>query len=351
MDNRNIIYTDTNLNNDLLFEHSKLVSSIGIFITGDKIYNNNIKSYVDKTQMVRMNELYYTQYLTKNLSISVGIFPFKKGTFYEYGYNGNRIGVGLYSHTDSNLQGGIVTYKTDKHTFQLGSVAYEKYFKSYKDYAEGDGDISFSSYQDSGMNYISYKYNRDKWYSEIMLTNIYQYVNKVKIIDTNTASLAVSYDNEIDTGTTYYSILTYSNSIGDTISMSPTGNNYITDYYHFGKFETSGYSWLLGIKQELDSLVFNKDIVLGFEYLRISPGYHSLLAGEPFSSNSYSKIGDNYSSFIGVRFDKNTILKFRHYKYENNGLMTKSILTTVSTNADESSGSYDAFSIQLYIDF
>lgn len=350
---KSINLIDLNINNDILFTNSKLATSIGTYQTSNTVYNNNVKTFVDETEIYRINELYYTQYLTDKVSISIGQFPFKKGTFYEYGFNGNRTGIGLYTLSDANLQGGIITYKNKQHTLQVGSVAYEKYFTSYKDYKESDGPITFGSYKNSGMNYISYKYERDKWYSELMLTDTYQYVNDVKIMDTDTISLALSYDDEMNTGRTYYTIFTHSNTKGDTSSLSPLNMSFTTDYYHFDKFETSGYSWLLGFKQEYDSLLFNKDMVFGMEYLHRSEGYHSLLAGEPLSYDNYSNIGDTYNVYTGIRFNKNVLLKLRYYQYKDNGKMTKPILSTVTTDSSngKSSGNYHSYSLQLYIEF
>ncbi len=352
-DGEKVNLLDLNINNDLHFENSKFVTALGLFYTDNKVYNNNVKMFVNESESIRINELYYTQYVNNNLSFSFGLFPFKKGTFYEYGFNGNRSGIGLYTLSDAQLQGGIVTYNKDNYTLQIGSVVYLKYFKPYKDYAKTDNEVTFDSYKDSGMDYITYKYTRDKWYSELMLTNTYQYVNNKKIIDTDTYSLALSYDDEISTGRTYYTIYTYSDSKGDTSSLSPLKVPFSTDYYHFDKFNTKGYSLLLGFKQELDNVLFNKDMVFGLEYLHRSKGYHSLLAGEPFSYDSYSNIGDSYNIHTGIRFNKNTILKLRYYHYDNNGVMTKPMLSTVTTdeNNGDSTGSYDSWTLQLYIDF
>lgn len=343
---------EANINNDLYFNNTKIGTSVGIFISDNESYNNNVKEYVDRVEIYRVNELYLTQYLTDRLSVSFGVFPFKKGTFYEYGYNGNRTGIGLYTLSDANLQGAIATYTVDNHTLQIGSVAYEKYISTYYDAKEGNGNITFRSYKDSGMNYISYKYNRDKWYSEIMLTNTFQYLNDVKIISTDTYSLALSYDDEAITGRTYYSILTMTDSVGDNSSLSPIGR-FSTDEYHFDKFETNGYSWLLGFKQEIDNLIFNKDFVFGIEYLYRSEGYHSLLAGEPLSYDSYSNIGSSYNTFIGMRYDKNTMFKLRYYRYDSHDRMTKGVLSPVSTDLvnKDGNGDYNSIILQLYIDF
>ena len=209
---------DLNINNDIHFKNSKFVTSLGVYKTDNPVYNNNVKMQVNETESIRINELYYTQYVNENLSLSFGLFPFKKGTFYEHGFNGNSAGIGLYTLTDAQLQGGIATYVKDDHTVQIGSVSYLKYFKPYKDYATGDGPITFDSYEDSGMNYITYKYKKDKWYTEFMITDTYQYVNGHKILSTDTYSIALSYDDEINTGRTYYSIFTKTYSEGDSSS-------------------------------------------------------------------------------------------------------------------------------------
>lgn len=201
------------------------------------------------------------------------------------------------------------------------------------------------------MDFITIKNTYGNWYSEYMLTKTYQYVNKIKIIDTDTYTLALSYDDEANSGRTYYSILTLTESTGDNSSLSPRGR-LSNNKYHFDTFETNGYSFLLGIKQEIDNMIFDYDGIIGFEYLKRGEGYHSLLAGEPQSYDSYSNIGDIYNPYIGVRFDKDVLLKLGYYKYDTNK-MTKIGLSPVSgdliKNGDN--GSYDSIILQLYIDF
>lgn len=351
--NNNVSVVDISLHNDVHFKNSKLASSIGVYSTNNSVYNNNVKNNVPRSEVLSVNELYYTQYLNKGLSVSLGLFPFKKGTFYEHSYNGNRSGIGLYTLTDANLEGGIVTYTSGRHTFQIGGAWYEKYFRTYKDYVKTDSEINFDSYKDSGMEYIAYKYNRDKWYSELMFTKMDQFVNGYKIIDTDTYSLALSYDDEVDSGRTYYGVYTRTFTQGDTSSMSPIGKPTSNSYYHFDKFKTSGHSLLLGIKQELDRSKYTKDMVIGFEYLKRTEGYHSLLAGEPLSYDNYSNIGESFNSYVGLRLNKDMLLKFRYFKYYDNGKMTKPFLTTVPVDSVEgcSSGNYSTYTIELYFEF
>ena len=94
-------------------------------------------------------------------------------------------------------------------------------------------------------------------------------------------------------------------------------------------------------------------MVFGAEFIHRSEGYHSLLAGEPLSFDSYSNIGDTYNTYVGLRYDKNTIIKLRYYKYDANNKMTKGILSPVSTVLidDGHNGNYDYLILQLYIDF
>ncbi len=344
---------DLNINNDFyLYEKTKIGTSVGAYINTDKTYNNNVRSKVNRVNAYRINELYLTYYITEELMISFGVFPFLNGTFHEYSFNGNKSGIGLYTLSDSKFQGSIVTYNKDNYSLQFGSVGYEKYFRTNLDTEQSDGPITFDSYKDSGMDYISLKQYVDKWYQEVMLTNTYQYLNGVDIIDTNTYSYAVSYDDESVTGRTYYSILTLTDSKGDNSSLSPYGR-FSNELYHFDEFKTHGYSWLLGFKQEFDNVIFNKDMVFGTEFIHRSDGYHSLLAGEPLSFDSYSNIGDTYNTYIGLRYDKNTIIKLRYYKYDAKNKMTKGILSPVSTNLvdDGANGNYEYLILQLYIDF
>ena len=147
---------DLNINNDFyLYEKTKIGTSVGAYINTDKTYNNNVRSKVNRVNAYRINELYVTYYITEELMVSFGVFPFLNGTFHEYSYNGNKSGIGLYTLSDSKFQGTIVTYNKDNYSLQFGSVGYEKYFRTSLDTEQSDGPITFDSYKDSGMDYIS----------------------------------------------------------------------------------------------------------------------------------------------------------------------------------------------------
>ena len=51
--------------------------------------------------------------LTDKLTYHFGLFPFRKGKFYEYSFNGKRAGTDLYTITDVTLQGNILSYQED----------------------------------------------------------------------------------------------------------------------------------------------------------------------------------------------------------------------------------------------
>lgn len=344
---------DVKVNNDILYGRHGLSFSPGFYMYDNDSYNSIVKEDVSKIRAIYLNELYYTYYTCNKLKFSVGNFPFRKGSFYEYSFNNNRERIGLYSITDITLQGIIATYANDKHTIQIGSVGFEKYFTSYKDYDKGNGNITFDSYKDSGMNFGIYKYKDNKLYLELQLMDIYQYLNGVKIIDTNNAAVGISFNDEKNTGRTYYTILSYSSSTGDTSSLSPIGSSFSTDIYHFDKFKSSGYYYLIGIKQELDNVLFNSDIVLGAELSYRSPGYHSLLAGRPISPHSYGDIGYFANIYAGIRINKNNMFKIRYFHYDNNGLSTKYGLSTESTSSfiTDKDDKYDAIILQWYYDF
>ena len=71
------------------------------------------------------------------------------------------------------------------------------------------------------------------------------------------------------------------------------------------------------------------------------------------SFDSYSNIGDTYNTYLGLRYDKNTIIKLRYYVYDANNKMTKGILSPVSGDLvkDNGNGNYEYLILQLYIDF
>lgn len=339
--------SELTINNDTYYNNNKFVVSVSSEFTEGTFYNSNVKSDVGDSSILRFNELYYTRYLDYDISLSVGLFPFTKGRFYEYGYNGNRAGIGTYTLTDAPMQGYIVTKTLDKHKFQYGDVAYEKYFNSYKDYDKGDGPITLRSHKDSSFKFISYSYEDSSWYFNNTVGRSEQHLNGRKLINTNTFTWSLSYNDDIESGRTYYGIYTRSFSHGDTTDLIPRPRHLDPS----GPFDVNGYFYLLGVKQELDAVLFGKDVVLGFEYMHRSKGYHSILSGKPLSVDAYSDIGDIYNTFVGVRLDKDKILKFRYYKYASDRYVTKDIITPAYTDEYVNDSSYDSYVIELYIDF
>lgn len=339
------------INNDTIRDRDKFVTSIAIELANGPQYNTNVKTNVGNVNLYRFNELYYTRYIDNGISLSVGLFPFKNGRFYEYGYNGHRTGVGIYTLTDAVLQGAVITKKFKNQTIQFGSLVYEKYFKSFKDYEKGGSEITLDSHKDSSFNFISYSNEVNKWYYNATFSKIGQVLNGKKIIDTNTATIAMSYNDDTSSGRTYYGLFTYSSSKGDTANILSGVGRSSSAVTHFDEFKTNGYFYLLGAKQEIDSFVYNRDLVIGLEYMYRKPGFHALLAGKPLSRTTYSDIGSMYNAFIGLRLDKDTLIKLRYYKYDSEGESTKGILSTTHTSDFNNDQSQETFSLELYIDF
>lgn len=343
---------DMVINNDMYLDDHRLTASPGFYLYDRSSYNRVVKEDVSKIRAIYLNELFYTYSPDERLSLSIGLFPFRKGSLYEHSFNNNKIGMGLYTITDAVLQGIILTYKND-YTIQLGTVAYERYFKSFKDYDEGDGPLTLDSYRKSGIDYLMYKNKYNKFNYELYYMYMYQYVLNKEIINTDSVSLAVSYDDEDVSGRVYYGILSASKSEGDT---SPLINNVeiINKDTHFGSFETSGYYFLLGIKQEYDNALFGKDVMLGFEYSYRNRGYHSLLAGRPLSPHSYGDIGSFYNAFVGIRVTRDFLIKARYFKYDSGNVSIKRGMSPVygkNIINDKSNHKHDAFVLQLYYDF
>jgi len=327
-------HIDIVINVDTAYDKHSFIMSPGVYVYDNSSYNSVINNDVNKIRAVYLNELYYSYRPINNLTLSVGLFPFRKGTFYEYSFSGSRQGIGTYSITDTTLQGYMLTYTINKHIIIIGSVAFEKFFTSYKDFDETSNILTFKSYTNSGMDHIAYRYRNDKIYLETRYMNIYQYVNDNKIIETDNFVLASSYNNEDVTGTILYSILSYSNSNGDNSSLSPLNIPFQTDTAYFDKFTSNGYYYLFGIKQEIDNIIFNRDLLLGFEYSYRSPGYHSLLAGMPVSTNSYGDIGYMYSPYIGVRLFKDSVIKFKYINFDSTATL-KYGTSTITNNTEQ----------------
>ena len=347
------------LNNDIYFGNTKVVISPAINKTSNWTYNNVIKKELPPIEMWYFNELYVTQQLMDNsygtLSASVGLFSFRQGTFYEYNYNNTRVGNGLFSNMDIMLQGGIITYSKGNNTLMVGDLRYERWGYSEHNRSNIQTVMDYRDYKDSGGLFIMDRYKvTDKLYTEFNYYGIEQYALGKVMMNTDLYGLGVSYDDSENTGKTYYAILTYNVTDGDNTYLSPVMhwpiNNKSTK---FGKFENEGYSVLVGVKQELDQLAFGKDFVIGGEVIYKSPGYHSLLAGNPFSPYSYTDIGYTYNLSAGVRLDKDTLFKLRYTKYEPDG-STKYGLSNVSTDSDNVMRSIDSSSTivaEIYFEF
>jgi hypothetical protein len=348
------IALDLVINNDFYTNKGKFVFSPGFYYVDNQTYNSIIKHNVNEMKALYINELYYTHDVIKGLSVSAGVFPFRKGTFYELSFNDERIGNGIFNVIDVTMQGVIATCKTSNNIFSFGKINFDKYFKSFYDHDKQNGAISYDSYAGSGGYFIVDKVNYDNWYLEGNLYKIDQIVNGYKIISSDIASLAVSYDDQEVNGNTYYSTLTFSNSRGDSSALSPTGSTFINKEYYFGDFKTNGYNIMVGFKKEFDNIVFNKDVSFGVEYMYKSPGYHSLLAGKPISPYSYGEIGYTTNINVGLRLDKDNVLKLRYCDYDQRGKTTMKGLTPVSTSIDNVNNAVEhsnSVMLQWYSDF
>lgn len=351
-DGKNYQIADVIFNNDVYFDNAKLVFSPGAYYASNGFYNTITRDKVTKLNAVYINELYGSYRLNDHVTMSAGLFPYRKGKFYEHSFNGNRVGMGIYTITDVTLQGWILTHETGDHRVSIGSVGFERFFKSFKDFNEGDGSLTYSSYKDSGKDFIRYEYDNGAYYFNLGYSDIYQYVNDVKVIDTDLITVAGSYDDEINTGRLYYFIMSYSNSRGDTSSLSPVGMPFSNNDAHFDKFKTTGHYWLVGVKQELDAALFKKDVVLGAEVSYRSPGYHSLISGMPISPHAYADIGYTYNIHAGIRIDKKNLVKLRYFINDNRNQVNKYGLAPVTTELPEDEDRYrDAVMLQWYYEF
>lgn len=354
--NTQMMVYEANLNNDLYFKDDyKLATSVGWYSTNKPVFNNNSKILEAKVNAVRLNELYLTRYLGDGWSTSIGQFPFVKGRFHEHNFNGSRKGIGLYTLTDLNMQGAIVTKRFNKnHSVQIGSVAFEKYFRTYNDRNEEDSRASYHDYKDSGMKFISYKYERDEWYFETIATDMKLMVRDHEIANSDTLTFALEYSDEVRTGATYYGLITFSNTSGDNSPLSNSGGHHEHPSDRYGEYKTNGKFYLLGVKKEFDHVLFGKDVVAGVEYMKKEEGYHSLLAGKPLSYESSADLGEVWNTFIGLRLDKSKLLKLKYYRYDSNGQQTKGPYTSRpgdGSGDSKSVGKIDAFILQVYVEF
>lgn len=350
--NSNYMLIDTSINTNINLDNSKIVISPSLFITTDNVYNNTVKSEVTPLMALYLNSLYYTYGVSDNLKMSIGLFPFRKGSFYEYSYNGNRLGNLLYGVSDITLQGGMLTYETTNNIFSVGYAKFDMFFKSFKDFKETNGYITYDSYKDSGGVIVIDKFKYNNLYIEFNFMDANQYVNDFKLINTKLFGLGLAYDDEEITGSTYYTILTYNTTNGDTTSLSPINAYFETEQYLFGKFKSYGNTLLVGYKKDIDNIVFNKDLIFNIEYLYRSRGSYSLIAGPPLSDTSYSDIGITFQTSLGVRLNRNNIIKLKYLNYDSNGYSTKYGLSTITnTSGVNNNVKTETVSLCWYYDF
>jgi hypothetical protein len=346
---------DVVVNNDFYFCNSKFTFSPGIYYTDNSVYNSIVKDDVTKMKAIYLNELYYTYNIFKDVSVSVGLFPFRKGTLYEMAYNGTRLGNGLYNVNDVTMQGIILTYKpTKEHTLSGGKINFDKYFKSFYDYDASSGPVSYDSYKNTGGYFIIDKHQLDNLYLEVNYYKIEQVINSNPIIASDILGGAFTYSDEENTGFTYYGSVVLTKSSGDNEQLSPTKKPFEDDGYYFGGYDTAGYSITAGFKKEVDDVIWNKDMSFGIEYAYKSPGYHSLLAGKPISLLSYADIGTTINASIGVSLNKDNLLKLRYCHYDSDGVSTYKGFTPEYGNNDtikDSVTSSSSIMLQWYSDF
>lgn len=346
-DNKNV---ELNLNNDFIYKDFKFTISPSFYKNTNPIYSSVTKSDFKPVTSVYLNELYITYRLNNKVSCSIGEFPFRKGTFYEYSYNYNKAGIGILGTTDSSFQGYICSYIDGNGIYQIGDVSYRRWGSLSHYISDVEDDGTFNAYNDSGMKYFSYKRSMNKWYTEIQLMNMKQMMFQEEIISTKAGAIAISYDDSIDTGRVYYGIGIITDSNGNTATLSPFGIPVINDDVHLDEFETNGYHYLLGVTQELDKVIFNRDMSVGIEYSYRSEGFHSLLAGPPFNNYSYGDTGSFMNTFIGIRYDSNTLFKLRYERHDNEGTFIKKGFVPVERELNDERIT-ERVMLQLYLDF
>jgi len=350
----NINRLDTTVNVDTYFDSSKFVVSIGYLGTDSDVYNNVVQKDITPLKVLYINEFYYTTNISEHLTVSIGEFTFRKGTFYEHSYTGDKVGNGLYNIIDVNLQGGLVSCITENHVISIGRMYFDKYGKSFYDYGEVNPELSYDSYKGTNVDMLIHKYNKDELYIETNIYDMEQVVNGSPIINTKALGVGISYDNTDNSGILYYSILTKTKSTGDTTSLSPIFVPYKSDKIHFDKFRSNGYSYLLGVKKELDNVIYGKDMTIGFTYTDRSKGYHSLLAGSPMSPMSYSDVGKFYNVNTGLKLNKDTVINLMYSRHDTTGINNKlglSTLTYETGNLPNGVSHNDSLIVQFYMNF
>ena len=345
---RGLVYYDTYITDKLLNR-----ASIGAMFTDDSMYNAILKHGVKPLHIMFINDLYIQYIINEDWDIDIGMFSFRKGMLYEYGFNDYRIGNGIYSTITNQLQGVVLKRKLDYCNILIGRLYADKWLNSVL-YINKENKKLGTVTKGTVVDIITIKNSFNRWKFETDLYSIDKYIYEKYVGHINMISAAFSYNTDDINGLLYYGLISYSKSNNNNISSSPTGEEMYYSSYYFGANKSSGYKYLIGIRKTFDIESIKKEVLIGEEYGYVNTGYSNLTLGKPIEPYNYALLGTTYNTWIGIRLNRNQMLKLRFCYYKNNGDTYYKGAGTKSTDTDNiymSVKSERSITIQYYIDF
>jgi len=328
-------------------DDTKTVIDLGYVGSDNEMYNNMFKDTMRAISIFYVNELYVSKGIG-DYTINVGQFMFRKGTFHEYSFNGNRVGNGIYGTIEDNMQGLIVTKRIDSTSaMAIGKVWTNKWFDTIvNDYKQKD------FYTDSNAWLLIYKKQIQDVYAEANAYRVNTYMNGNDIGNTNLLNVGADYNKEDTTGVILYGFMSYSESELDTTKLSPIGRGFETKSIFFGEHKSSGLMTLLGFKKLYD--IGTKEYFAGAEVEHITEGYHNHAIGKPFELYEYSNIGITKNIYAGIKLNRNATLRLRYCVFDSSGKAYKNGLNTKSADVEDIPNApykTDSWTIQFYADW
>jgi len=358
-DNGTLVRTVLRNNTLLLIDKDKIASTISyIGVTGTG-YNNKYKHQLGDYDVINVENFYYTKHLINNLYLTTGILNFKTGSFNNTDLYDSTNGIGIYGLVDFELEGLLLTWR-DRDTIITG------------------GRISKGEFVDTAyvMDTNQYTYDNRKTmkafngsygYTVLIKSDITDklsmdfnyYTYKEILYDAGTKDLKLVgiefvYDRLETIGDTFYIIGSMSKTKGDSTLLNkfietPPSNSY------FGKYETHGYSLLLGYSKIFDDVILHRSMRLGFEGKYVSPGYDNMTVGVPLSINNSGALGYTFKMYDTITIKKDFMVKAMFGYYKNTTNKTTQIFGVPKTSPiDEYSATYEdmvAFSIGFIYKF
>jgi len=340
---------DVLLNYDYKINNFKFTYSQG-YLHAPSSYNTIYTTEIEPVEMYYINELSISQQFDNGLGYSVGMIPFKYGSFYEYSSFGEARGNGLMLASSYVLNAAFLFYKYGDFTVIYGMGVRDKYINA-------EHNLNTNSYptvrtKTRGINvrgsegdFGIIKYAHGKHKVEFNHFDMDVVSSGVSIGNAVLHGIGYSYDDSLHSGNILYGIFMHSDTHLLVKGFNGVKFTYTPD-------AETGYQYLLGWKYYYDSNILNRTVFTNVEYIKTSNGYNNFIVGSPIARYASSDIGDVYNVSAGVEINKNVNLTVRYLGYRSDGYVVKlGSLNTPTPEKDKSLQKRDVVSLELLLKF